>query len=124
MHYTDEDILAYTKGVAEKLADLDDVQRFKAVKQTLDEHEKVKQQINQIKQLQKQAVNLQAYGKTEAAKLVDQEIDKIQQQIDALPIVEEFKQTQVDVNAILQSLISEINQQMSDEMDKSTPLDN
>lgn len=124
MHYTDEDILAYTKGVAEKLADLDDVQRFKAVKQTLDEHEKVKQQINQIKQLQKQAVNLQAYGKTEAAKLVDQDIDKIQQQIDALPIVEEFKQTQVDVNAILQSLISEINQQMSDEMDKSTPLDN
>lgn len=124
MHYTDEDILAYTKGVAEKLADLEDVQRFKAVKQTLDEHEKVKQQINQIKQLQKQAVNLQAYGKTEAAKLVDQDIDKIQQQIDALPIVEEFKQTQVDVNAILQSLISEINQQMSDEMDKSTPLDN
>lgn len=124
MHYTDEDILAYTKGVAEKLADLDDVQRFKAVKQTLDEHEKVKQQIDQIKQLQKQAVNLQAYGKTEAAKLVDQDIDKIQQQIDALPIVEEFKQTQVDVNAILQSLISEINQQMSDEMDKSTPLDN
>ena len=124
MHYTDEDILAYTKGVAEKLADLDDVQRFKAVKQTLDEHEKVKQQINQIKQLQKQAVNLQAYGKTEAAKLVDQDIDKIQQQIDALPIVEEFKQTQVDVNAILQSLISEINQQMSDEMDKSTPFDN
>ena len=124
MHYTDEDILAYTKGVAEKLADLDDVQRFKAVKQTLDEHEKVKQQINQIKQLQKQAVNLQAYGKTEAAKLVDQDIDKIQQQIDALPIVEEFKQTQVDVNAILQSLISEINQQMSDEMDRSTPLDN
>jgi cell fate (sporulation/competence/biofilm development) regulator YmcA (YheA/YmcA/DUF963 family) len=124
VHYTDEDILAYTKGVAEKLADLDDVQRFKAVKQTLDEHEKVKQQINQIKQLQKQAVNLQAYGKTEAAKLVDQDIDKIQQQIDALPIVEEFKQTQVDVNAILQSLISEINQQMSDEMDRSTPLDN
>jgi len=124
VHYTDEDILAYTKGVAEKLADLEDVQRFKAVKQTLDEHEKVKQQINQIKQLQKQAVNLQAYGKTEAAKLVDQDIDKIQQQIDALPIVEEFKQTQVDVNAILQSLISEINQQMSDEMDKSTPLDN
>ena len=124
MYYTDEDILAYTKGVAEKLADLDDVQRFKAVKQTLDEHEKVKQQINQIKQLQKQAVNLQAYGKTEAAKLVDQDIDKIQQQIDALPIVEEFKQIQVDVNAILQSLISEINQQMSDEMDKSTPLDN
>jgi cell fate (sporulation/competence/biofilm development) regulator YmcA (YheA/YmcA/DUF963 family) len=124
VHYTDEDILAYTKGVAEKLADLDDVQRFKAVKQTLDEHEKVKQQIDQIKQLQKQAVNLQAYGKTEAAKQIDQEIDKIQQQIDALPIVEEFKQTQVDVNAILQSLISEINQQMSDEMDKSTPLDN
>lgn len=117
MHYTDEDILAFTKGVAEKLGDLDDVQRFKAVKQTLDEHEKVKQMINQIKQLQKQAVNLQAYGKTEAAKLVDREIDQIQQQIDALPIVEEFKQTQVDVNAILQSLVTEINQQMSDEID-------
>ncbi|MGM0523149.1 MAG: RicAFT regulatory complex protein RicA family protein [Bacillota bacterium] len=123
MHYTDEDILAFTKGVAEKIGDLDEVQRFKAVKETLDGHEKVKQQINQIKQLQKQAVNLQAYGKTEAAKLVDQDIDKIQQQIDALPIVEEFKQTQVDVNAILQSLVTEINQQMSDEMDKNTPLD-
>ncbi len=123
MNYTDEDILAFTKGVAEKIGNLDDVQHFKAVKQTLDEHEKVKQQINQIKQLQKQAVNLQAYGKTEAAKFVDQDIDKIQQQIDTLPIVEEFKQTQVDVNAILQSLVTEINQQMSDEIDKSTPLD-
>lgn len=121
MHYTDEDILAFTEGVAIKLGDLDDVKRFKQVKETLDRHEKVKQKINDIKQLQKQAVNLQAYGKIEAAKLIDQEIDGIQKEIDALPIVEEFKQTQADVNAILQSLITEIKQQISDEIDATDP---
>lgn len=119
MHYQDDDILAYAKEVADKLEQLEDVQRFKVIKAKLDQHEKIKHHISQIKQLQKQAVNLQAYGKTAAVTAVDKEIDAIQAEIDALPIVEEFKVTQVEVNAILQSLIGEINQQISDALDRT-----
>ena len=44
-----------------------------------------------LKKNQKQSVNLQNYGKTEALKQSEGKIQEIEQNINILPIVEEFK---------------------------------
>ncbi|WP_423246039.1 hypothetical protein [Lactobacillus delbrueckii] len=41
-----------------------------------------------IKALQKQAVNLQHYGKKEALKQVEAKIDKLEEELDGIPVVQ------------------------------------
>ncbi|WP_067838372.1 RicAFT regulatory complex protein RicA family protein [Amphibacillus sediminis] len=109
-NYSKEDILAQVDQLTSNLNQLEEVERFKELEARLNANQKVKQKIADIKALQKQAVNLQAYGKTEAVKQIDQQIDAIQAEIDTIPIVAEFKSTQVVVNDILQLLIKNIEQ--------------
>ncbi|PXW92461.1 cell fate (sporulation/competence/biofilm development) regulator YmcA (YheA/YmcA/DUF963 family) [Streptohalobacillus salinus] len=113
MAYSNEDVLNKATEVAKSLEELEEVQTFKALKARLDQNQKVKDKISAIKQLQKQAVNLQAYGKTNAVKALDVEIDQIQAEIDQLPIVEEFKSNQVVVNDILKQMIASIDHQVN-----------
>lgn len=113
MAYSNEDVLNKATEVAKSLEELEEVQTFKTLKARLDQNQKVKDKISAIKQLQKQAVNLQAYGKTNAVKALDVEIDQIQAEIDQLPIVEEFKSNQVVVNDILKQMIASIDHQVN-----------
>lgn len=108
--YTVEEIFNKVGIITDKIDELEEVERFKALESRLNDNKKVKKLIDEIKKLQKQAVNLQAYGKIEAVKQVDQEIDAIQAEVDAIPIVEEFKSAQVIVNDILQTVTRQINQ--------------
>ncbi|SEO31085.1 Cell fate regulator YmcA, YheA/YmcA/DUF963 family (controls sporulation, competence, biofilm development) [Amphibacillus marinus] len=103
--------------ISAKLNELEQVERYKALEERLNSNDKVKDKINQIKALQKQAVNLQAYGKTEATRQIDQQIDAVQAEIDAIPIVDEFKSNQTEVNDILQTLVDQIEQQIKDHHD-------
>ncbi len=73
-----------------------------------------------IKGLQKQAVNLQHYGKPEALKKVEEKIAQLEQELDEIPIVQEFKQSQVDVNELLQIIASTISNTVTDEIITST----
>jgi cell fate (sporulation/competence/biofilm development) regulator YmcA (YheA/YmcA/DUF963 family) len=76
--------------------------------------------INKIKSLQKQAVNFQHYGKHEALKKVEAEIDAIYEELSQIPIVEEFKQSQIEVNDLLQLVASTISKTVTDEIITST----
>ncbi|MCZ0702633.1 cell fate (sporulation/competence/biofilm development) regulator YmcA (YheA/YmcA/DUF963 family) [Natronobacillus azotifigens] len=116
--FSKEEILAEVDQVAAQLAELEEIQRFKELEARLNENDKVKKLIEQIKGLQKQAVNLQAYGKQEAVKQIDEQIDQVQAEIDAIPIVEEFKGTQVVVNDLLQTMVQSITQQVAKKIEQ------
>ncbi|WP_182199228.1 RicAFT regulatory complex protein RicA family protein [Paraliobacillus salinarum] len=113
--YSREEVLTEANALAKQIQDLEDVSRYKEIEQRLNQSKKLKSLINNIKALQKQAVNFQAYGKTEALKKVDLEIDEKQAEIDAIPIVEEFKESQVVINDLLQR----VTQTISDEVETS-----
>ncbi len=81
---------------------------------------KFKVRLKKIKALQKQAVNFQAYGKEEALKKVEKEIDRLQAEIDEIPIVQEFKDTQVVINDILQLVTNTIAREITNEVIRST----
>src|SRR5699024_1964737 len=96
------------KKLASMLANTEEIEQFKQAEAKINESEKVQSLITKIKALQKQAVNLQAYEKTEALEKVEKELDRMQNELDAIPVVEEFKDTQVVVNDVLQLITGTI----------------
>ncbi|GEL75801.1 RicAFT regulatory complex protein RicA family protein [Tenuibacillus multivorans] len=118
--YTRQQIVAEAKDLAKKLANIDEIERFKQLEAKINDNNKVQSYITKIKALQKQAVNLQHYGKGEALKRVEEELDRFQQELDAIPIVQEFKDSQVVVNDILQRITNTIANEVTDEIIRST----
>src|SRR5699024_38095 len=124
--YTREQVMNETRLLAKMLTNTEEIDRFKQVEEKINSNkkdkkliskikllqkqvetkinsnEKVQKLISKIKLLQKQAVNLQAYDKAEALKKVEAEIDQLQEELDSIPVVEEFKEIQGVVNDVLQ----------------------
>ncbi|MEI5906839.1 RicAFT regulatory complex protein RicA family protein [Bacillus spongiae] len=118
--YTKEDIIARARELANMISDTEEVDFFKRAEAQINANQKISEKIASIKSLQKQAVNFQQYGKVEAQKMVEEKIDKIQAELDSLPVVQEFKQSQVDVNDLLQMVASTISNSVTDNIIKST----
>lgn len=114
--YTKDDIVARAADLARMIAETDEVDFFKRAEAHINENQKVKTLISDIKGLQKQAVNLQHYGKAEALKKVEDKIATIEKELDEIPVVQDFKQSQLDVNELLQIIASTISNTVTDEI--------
>ncbi|WP_027963260.1 RicAFT regulatory complex protein RicA family protein [Halalkalibacillus halophilus] len=118
--YSRQEVIADAKTLADKLSKIDEIERFKQLEVKINQNTKVQSHIKKIKALQKQAVNLQHYGKTEAQKRVEEELDRFQNELDEIPVVQEFKESQVVVNDILQRVTQTIAEEVTNEMIRST----
>jgi cell fate (sporulation/competence/biofilm development) regulator YmcA (YheA/YmcA/DUF963 family) len=118
--YTKEEIVERAKELAKMIAETEEVDFFKRAEAQINENKKVREMIESIKSLQKQAVNFQQYGKHEALKQVEEKIDKIYEELDAIPIIQEFKQSQMEVNDLLQLVAVTISKYVTDEIITST----
>ncbi|WP_101843957.1 RicAFT regulatory complex protein RicA family protein [Halobacillus sp. Marseille-P3879] len=118
--YTRKQVVDEAHKLAKMIADIEEIDRFKQIEAKLNENQKVQSHIKKIKALQKQAVNFQAYGKTEALERIEKEIDRLQDELDAIPIVAEFKDTQMVINDILQMISSTISREVTNEVIRST----
>lgn len=118
--YTKDDIIARAKELASMIASTEEVDFFKKAEAQIHSNEKVSSLISQIKGLQKQAVNLQHYGKAEALKKTEDKIASIEEELDSIPVVQEFKQSQIDVNELLQLVANTISNKVTDEVIVST----
>ncbi|WP_066068776.1 RicAFT regulatory complex protein RicA family protein [Neobacillus soli] len=119
-NYTKDDIVARAVDLARMIAETDEVDFFKRAEAQLNDNKKVHTMIADIKGLQKQAVNLQHYGKPEALKKVEDKITSIEQELDEIPVVQDFKQSQLEVNELLQIIASTISNTVTDEIIIST----
>ncbi|KAB2335500.1 RicAFT regulatory complex protein RicA family protein [Cytobacillus gottheilii] len=118
--YTKDDIIKRAEELARMIADTEEVEFFKRAEAQIHGNEKVKTLMTSIKGLQKQAVNLQHFGKEEAHKKTEAKIASIEEQLDSIPVVQEFKQSQLDVNNLLQTVASAISNKVTDEVILST----
>src|SRR5699024_6081146 len=98
------------------IAETEEVDFFKRAEANINENQKVRELIASLKSLQKQAVNFQHYEKERALQLTEEKIAKIEQEIDEIPIVREFKQSQIEVNEILQMVTHAISNRVTDEI--------
>lgn len=118
--YTKDEIVERAKELAKMIAETEEVDFFKRAEAQINENEKIRATISNIKGLQKQAVNLQHFGKKEALKKTDDKITALQNELDEIPIVQEFKQSQIEVNELLQLVANTISNKVTDEIIVST----
>lgn len=118
--YTRNEVLEAAKRLAEMIANTEEIERFKIVEAKINENQKVQRLITKIKTLQKQAVNLQAYEKKAALKIVEDTIDEAQEELDTIPIVEEFQDIQGTVNNVLQLVSGTIAREVTNHIIEST----
>jgi cell fate (sporulation/competence/biofilm development) regulator YmcA (YheA/YmcA/DUF963 family) len=118
--YTKDDIMKRAEELATMISETEEVDFFKRAEAQINDNQKVREMIASIKSLQKQAVNFQHYGKTEALKMVEAKIENLEKEIDEIPVVQEFKQSQTDVNDLLQIVASVISNNVTDNIITST----
>ncbi|WP_080874691.1 RicAFT regulatory complex protein RicA family protein [Oceanobacillus timonensis] len=118
--YERKEVLDEARKLAAMLGSTEEIERFKQVEAKLNANQKVQNLIQKIKTLQKQAVNFQAYEKKEALQRIEQEIDKLQNEIDEIPVVQEFKESQIVVNDVLQLVSKTISRTVTNDIIEST----
>jgi len=118
--YNKDDIIAHAKELAKMVAETEEVDFFKRAEAQIQSNEKVSMLISSIKGLQKQAVNFQHYGKPEALKKTEDKIAKLEAELDEIPVVQQFKESQLEVNDLLQIIASTISNTVTDEIIEST----
>jgi cell fate (sporulation/competence/biofilm development) regulator YmcA (YheA/YmcA/DUF963 family) len=118
--YTKDDLLTKAKELAAMIAETEEVDFFKRAEAQINENQKVREMIASIKSLQKQAINFQHYGKEKAYNQVQEKIDALEKELNEIPIVQEFKQSQTDVNDLLQMVASAISNTVTDIIIEST----
>ncbi len=118
--YTKDDIVKQAHELAKMIAETEEVDFFKRAEAQINENQKVREMIASIKSLQKQAVNFQHYDKKRALQLVEEKIENLEKELDEIPIVQEFKQSQIEVNDLLQLVASAISNKVTDEIIEST----
>ncbi len=118
--YTKEEIIEKAREIAHMIANTEQVEFFKRAEEQINENQKIREKIASLKSLQTQAVNFQMYEKERALGIIEGKIEKIQEEIDEVPIVQEFKQSQLDVNELLQLVSNTIANSVTDEIIEST----
>ena len=118
--YSKDEIIEKAKEIAHMIANTEEVDFFKKAEEQINENQMVREKIASLKTLQKQAVNFQHLEKEKALKMIESKIEKIEEEIDAVPIVQQFKQSQNDVNFLLQLVSNTIANQVTAEIIEST----
>lgn len=113
-------ILDKARELADLIANSNEVDFFKRAEQQIKQSEKVQNLIDKIKQKQKEAVSLEHLRQQELLQKVEQEIDALHDELDSIPIVKEFKQSQVEVNDLLQMVTHVITNTVTDKIILST----
>ena len=118
--YTKDEIVEKAKEIAHMIANTEEVEFFKKAEEQINENQKVREKIASLKTLQKQAVNFQHLGKEKALKMIEGKIEAIEIEIDQVPVVQQFKQSQVEVNELLQLVSNAIANSVTNEIIEST----
>ncbi|MEB2302464.1 RicAFT regulatory complex protein RicA family protein [Lysinibacillus xylanilyticus] len=118
--YTKDDLIKKSHEIAHMIANTPEVEFFKKAEAQINENQHVRERIASLKSLQKQAVNFQHLGKEKALKLIEDKIEKIEEEINAIPVVQQFKESQGDVNDLLQLVSNTIANNVTNEIIRST----
>ncbi|MBB6635306.1 RicAFT regulatory complex protein RicA family protein [Cohnella thailandensis] len=113
-----EDILARARELAQLITTTEEVSLYQKSERLVQSHEKIQGLIAQIKKKQKELVAFQNTFKNPAmVDKIEQEIAVLQDELDEMPVVQQFQQSQTDVNYLLQSIVSIIRDTVAEKLD-------
>ncbi|MVO99074.1 MULTISPECIES: RicAFT regulatory complex protein RicA family protein [Paenibacillus] len=111
-----EDILAKTKELAQLLTTSTEVQFYQQAERQIATNEHIQTLISAIKKKQKEIVAFEKFDNEVMVKKIEKEIEDLQDELDNIPIVREFQQSQVDINYQLQLVMSVIRDTIADKI--------
>ncbi|MGF9915346.1 YlbF family regulator [Paenibacillus ehimensis] len=109
-----EDILDKARELARLLATSNEVQFFQQAEKQIAGNDHIQTLISAIKKKQKEIVAFESFENKKMVEKIEKEIDELQDQLDAIPIVSQFKQSQEDINYLLQLVMGVIRDTISD----------
>lgn len=113
-----EDILARAKELAALIATTEEVELYQKSEKVIQSHTRVQELIALIKKKQKELVAFQhTFNNPKMVEKIEAEISTIQDELDNMPIVQQFQQSQVDVNYLLQNVVSVIRDSVAEKLD-------
>lgn len=120
MLYDNKAILDKARQLAKMIAESPEVDFFKRAEAQIKKNKRVQELIAQIRAKQKEAVLMEEMGRHDSVKNIEKEIEIIQDELDSIPIVQEFQQSQADVNDLLQMVSNVISNTVTEEIILST----
>ncbi|MBA8759151.1 RicAFT regulatory complex protein RicA family protein [Staphylococcus coagulans] len=115
--YSKESILEAAKALGEAFQSLDTIQDYRRIETQIHQNEQIAQHMSELKQNQKQSVNLQNYNKPNAYARSEAKIDQIRTTIDDIPIVNEFRTAQQEANELLHLVVDTISTRIESSTD-------
>ncbi|THF78455.1 RicAFT regulatory complex protein RicA family protein [Cohnella fermenti] len=113
-----EDILARAHELAQLITTSEEVALYQKSEKLIQGHDRIQGLIAQIKKKQKELVAFQnTFKNQKMADKIEQEIAVLQDELDEMPVVQQFQQSQTDVNYLLQSIVSIIRDTVAERLD-------
>ncbi|MEB7398729.1 YlbF/YmcA family competence regulator [Staphylococcus epidermidis] len=112
--YSEKEIIRKVESLAEKIGKLEVVQDYHNVEKQIHNNQAIKQKMNRLKTQQKQSVNFQNYGKQNALEQSEAKIQYLKDEINELPIVEEFRSAQYEANDLLQMMVKTMEDRLNE----------
>lgn len=111
-----DDIMAKAKELADLISTADEVQLYKRAEKQIQDNTDVQDLIKLIKKRQKEAVAFERFQNQKMVDKINGEIEELQDKLDGFPIVTQFKQTQEDINYLLQLVVSVVRDTVSEKI--------
>jgi len=112
--YSEKEIIRKVESLAEKIGKLEVVQDYHNGEKQIHNNQAIKQKMNRLKAQQKQSVNFQNYGKQNALEQSEAKIQYLKDEINELPIVEEFRSAQYEANDLLQMMVKTMEDRLNE----------
>lgn len=112
-----EDIMSKAKHLAELILTTEEVQHFQRAEKQIQGHNRVQQLIEQMKKKQKEIVAFESFQNKAMVEKIESELNALQDEIDSIPLVVEFQQSQTDVNYLLQLVMSVIRDSVAEKIE-------
>lgn len=112
--YSKNDVLNNADELANKIKNLKMIQSYQNIESQIHENQSIETKMKQLKLYQKQSVNFQNYNKLQAFEESEDKIKSLENDINELPIVEEFRVAQFEANNFLQTMIETMENRLNE----------
>jgi len=112
-----EEILAKARELAGMIYSSEEVQHFRRAEEQIKANDRIQTLIAAIKKKQKEIVAFESFGNEAMVKKIEGEIEALQDELDGIPIVSDFQQSQSDINYLLQLVVSVIRDTVAEKIE-------
>jgi cell fate (sporulation/competence/biofilm development) regulator YmcA (YheA/YmcA/DUF963 family) len=112
-----EDIMAKALELADLIATSSEVEFYQKSEKQINTNEHVQGLINVIKKKQKEIVAFESFRNQKMVDKIEAEIVLLQEELDQIPIVSEFQQSQSDINYLLQLVMGVVRDTVAQKID-------